>query len=72
LAILKNQDRLAEANEVLDILLTHARASGDEGAIHRYEWERSWILGHWGEPYVAEAAILQPPGQATQLGFEFA
>ena len=67
LAVLKNQDRLAEANEVLEILLAHARAQGDEGAIHRFEWERSWILGHWGEPYVAEAAILQPPGGATQL-----
>jgi hypothetical protein len=72
LAVLKNQDRLAEANEVLEILLTHARAQGDENAIHRFEWERSWILGHWGEPYLADAAILQPPGAAIQLGFGFA
>jgi hypothetical protein len=68
LALLKNQDRLAEANEVLELLLAAARVQTDEDARHRYEWDRSWILGHWGEPYVSTTMILHAPTDTKQLG----
>lgn len=68
LALLKHYDRLAEAHEFLEAMLKTA----DADATHRLEWERSWILGHWGEPYSASVLPLIPPAQTVQLGFEFA
>ena len=68
LSLLKNQDRLAEANEVLELLLAGARAQNDDDALHRLNWDRSWILGHWGEPYVSTTMILHAPGDTMQLG----
>jgi hypothetical protein len=68
LSFLKNGDRLAEANEVLELLLAGARANQDQDAQHHYEWDRSWILGHWGEPYVETTMILHAPGELRQLG----
>ena len=67
-ALLKNQDRLAEANEVLEILLAAAESHGDQGARRQFAWDQSWILGHWGEPYVFTAMILHSPRETLQLG----
>ena len=71
LALLKHYERLAEANEILEILMEGARRQSDHEALHRLRWEQSWILGHWGEPYVAAAMPMQSPRDTTQLAFDF-
>ncbi len=72
LGLLKHFDRLAEANEILEIFLKGARVRADQDALSRFQWEQSWILGHWGEPY--SDSVIQPPNprDSVQLGFDFA
>lgn len=62
--------RLAEAYELLDLMIDAMRARGDLLAVHRLEWERSWILEEWNEPIPlrASAIITGQPVQLT-LGF---
>jgi hypothetical protein len=71
LALLKNHERLAEANEVLELLIAGAESHGDTEGAMRLKWDRSWILGHWGEPYGPIVGPLEPLRQGTQLGFDF-
>jgi hypothetical protein len=64
-ALLKHCDRLAEAQETLDMMAQAARAQGDLLTAHRLAWEQSWILERWGQP-----ACTAPPGpraEPTQL-----
>ncbi len=70
-ALLKHYDRLAEAEEILSNLIDQATARDDQDAMHRLTWDRSWMLGHWGEPYDSQRAIPQIPRKTTQLGFDF-
>ena len=72
LALLKHENRLAEANEILEILIGAARKQGDADALRQLLWEQSWILGHWGEPYNAQLPPMPPQAGAAQLGFNFA
>jgi TIR domain-containing protein len=69
LAILKNFDRLAEACEILDLLVNRARAAGDLLTAHRLLWEQSTIRGQWGETVVMAQPVTVP--EATQLPLEF-
>ena len=71
LALLKHFERLAEANEILEVLIQAALKSSDQDALHRLHWDQNWILGHWGEPYSASKLPTQATRQTTQLGFAF-
>lgn len=71
LGLLKNEERLAEADELLEILLNDAKARGDDDALARYQWDRSWIWGHWGEPYLAPRIYPAAVRETSQLGFLF-
>ena len=66
-AILKHYDRLAEAHEVLELLLNSARERADFQTIHRLKWEQSWILEHWNQPVELNVAsqTLSQPNQLT-------
>jgi len=68
-ALLKNEDWLAEAHEVLEFMEGAERAAGNPLRAAELAWEKSWILEHWGEP-------LQLTGTpraraATQLALPF-
>ena len=71
LALLKHHQRLAEANEILEILIAGAQLSSDQDALYRLRWEQHWILGHWGEPYTGSPIPNLPSGETTQLRFAF-
>ena len=78
-ALLKHFERLAEVNEILEILISAALLASNQDALHRLRWDQNWILGHWGEPYSAAAtatdSATEIPSQAAratmQLGFVF-
>ena len=71
LALLKNAERLAEANEILEIVIASAIRNADQDALRQFRWEQSWILGHWGEPYRSQLPPSMPLGETSQLGFDF-
>ncbi len=71
LALLKHFERLAEANEILEILISAALLASNQDALHRLRWDQNWILGHWGEPYSATVIPTQAARETTQLGFAF-
>ncbi len=69
-AFLKHWDRLAEAHEVLELLLESAQLRADFATMHRLRWEQSWILEHWNERValnVASESLSEP----NQLSFHF-
>jgi hypothetical protein len=70
-ALLKNEQRLAEANELLELLITAAKLNKDEDAFRRFAWDQSWILGHWGEPYSSRSIPLENAGEPAQLALGF-
>ena len=69
-ALLKHYDRLAEAYEVLELMANATRAKEDVLAVHRLEWEKSWILEHWGQP-VSLPIRTSLSKQPAQLSLEF-
>ena len=64
-AFLRHWDRLAEAYEVLGILLNSAHDHADFQTIHRLKWEQSWILEHWQQPVSLPAATQPNPTQLS-------
>lgn len=68
-ALLKNFDRLAEACEILEVMINSARSSGDLLTAHRLVWEQSTIRQQWGETVAVVAPVAMP--EATQLVLEF-
>ena len=50
---LKHIDRLAEAYELLMLMIDAARSKDDQLTADQLEWERSWILEEWGVPIPA-------------------
>jgi len=69
LALLKNFHRLAEACEILDVMVDIARVSGDLLTAHRLVWEQSTIRQQWGETVAMPEPVILPA--ATQLLLEF-
>ena len=59
--------RLAEAYELLDLMIDAMRVRGDLLVVHRLEWEKSWILEEWNEtiPLRASAMVMDQPVQLT-------
>jgi hypothetical protein len=66
-ALLKHQDRLAEAYEILDMLVQAARATDDLASLRRFAWEQSWILERWDEPVSLDVPLplFREPKQLT-------
>lgn len=66
-ALLRHRDRLAEAHEVLGLLLHCAQRFSDFGNIHRLQWEQSWILEHWNQPagFTVASREVSEPNQLT-------
>jgi TIR domain len=69
LALLKNFDRLAEACEILDLMATAARETGDLLTAHRLAWEQSTIRQQWGETVAMAEPVVVP--EATQIPLDF-
>jgi hypothetical protein len=69
LALLRNFDRLAEACEILDLMIDAARATGDLLTAHRLAWEQSTIRQQWGETVAMAEPVVVP--EATQLPLDF-
>ncbi|HLJ46655.1 MAG TPA: toll/interleukin-1 receptor domain-containing protein [Bryobacteraceae bacterium] len=65
-SFLKHRERLAEAYEMLDVMVNACQAVGDVTSAYRLGWERSWILETWGKP-ASIPVPSYPPAQATQL-----
>lgn len=70
-ASLKHASRLAEANEILELLIAAASNANDSDALRGFLWDQSWILGHWGEPYDSAVPVVMPTAETAQLGFIF-
>ncbi len=66
-AILKHYDRLAEAHEVLELLLNSAQERADLQTIHSVKWEQGWLLEHWNQPVDLNVASqnVSEPNQLT-------
>ena len=66
-ALLKHQDRLAEAYEILELLARTAREKDDIAGLRRFSWEQSWILERWGQPAFPDIALpmLSEPKQLS-------
>jgi hypothetical protein len=68
--LLRQQDRLAEAYEVLEILSKWAWNDGDAADLRRWEWEKSWIRSAWGEVAPARLRLGATP-EPAQSSFDF-
>ena len=68
-ALLKNNDRLAEAEEILEMLAQATRAAGDLFTAHRLDWEQSWILEDWGQPFSMPSPLPMAEPEQLALGF---
>jgi hypothetical protein len=68
-ALLKHCDRLAEAQEALEMMTQAARKHSDLLTAHRLIWEQSWILERWGEPVSTPPPM--PPADPLQLDLGF-
>lgn len=71
-AFLKQRGRFAEVNEILEKLIPAAQVHDAQDALRSFQWDQSWILGHWGEPYNVAIPPPTTSGEANQLGFNFA
>jgi hypothetical protein len=69
-ALLQQQDRRAEAFEILQILSKLACEEGNASDFRRWEWEKSWIREAWGQ---VACAPPHPPtmSEPRQLEFDF-
>jgi hypothetical protein len=47
--LLRDNERLAEAYEVVEILSKQAWEEGSDTDLRRWEWEKSWIRESWGK-----------------------
>jgi hypothetical protein len=68
--LLRQQERLAEAYEVVQILSKLAWEEGDATDLRRWEWEKSWIRESWGEVASARLRLgTAPEPLQMDLGF---
>ena len=68
----KNQDRLAEAFEMLRDWTQAAEKQGDRRVLEDCAWEQIWILEHWGRDKEArELDLVRREQLADQLSFSF-
>jgi hypothetical protein len=68
--LLRQQERLAEAYEVVQILSKLAWEEGDATDLRRWEWEKSWIRESWGEVASARLRLgTMPEPLQMDLGF---
>lgn len=65
LRFLRQQDRLAEAHELLEWLDERAGWYGDANALHQIRWEDEWILDAWDRPVVERMDVRR--SEASQL-----
>ena len=63
---LKHAGRLAEADELLELMIRALQARGDLFTAAQLEWERSWILEEWGVSVPPRAGSM-PSSQPIQL-----
>jgi hypothetical protein len=68
-ALLKHCDRLAEAQETLEMMEQAARDHGDPLTAHRLAWEQSWILERWGQPVATLPPTPLAEPMQLDLGF---
>ncbi len=67
---LRHAGRLAEAYELLQLVIDALHARGDLLAAAQWEWEKSWILEEWGET-VPLRMLPIASSHAAQLSLEF-
>ena len=66
---LRHADRLAEIDELLNLMIDSARSKADQLTIDQLEWEQSWILEEWGVPIPARSRpIAQNQPNQLSLG----
>ena len=71
-ALLKGNDRLAEAQEFLGWMATAAFLHpADSAVLERCQWEGSWIQEAWDLPSALPARPTPPIAEPAQLGFSF-
>jgi len=71
-SLARDHGRLAEADELLDLLIRAAEQRGDRRALADFAWERSWILERWDR--LEEARALADYGRVMaqdQLSFDW-
>lgn len=68
--LLRQEDRLAEAYEVLDILSKRAWNDGDPDDLRQWEWEKTWIRDTWGAAAATPLRLGTMP-EPVQSSFDF-